>query len=258
MKRNIFWPILNVLIVVMTITVNILANALPINGQNTGEISDRFQVFFVPAGYVFAIWGLIYIGLISYAIYQALPSQRDNPRLGKADPFFFLSGVANSAWIFAWHYNNFPLSLAIMLVLLLSLITIYQRLEVNRVKVSTAERWMVQIPMSVYLGWISVATIANVTDVLYDVGWSGWGITPQAWAVIMLVIATVLGALMAISRRDIAYLLVFVWSFIGIALKQADTALVAGAAWAATIAVIVLVGYSLLHSLRQGQKTVTA
>lgn len=258
MKRSIIWPILNILSVVVTIGVNTLANTLPINGQNTGEISDRFQVFFVPAGYVFSIWGLIYIGLVAYAVYQALPSQRENPRLGRADPFFFLSGVANSAWIFAWHYNNFPLSLVIMLVLLLSLIALYLRLEIGRAAVSTAERWLVQVPVSVYLGWISVATIANATDVLDYVKWSGLGIAPPVWAVIMLVIATVLGAVMAVSRRDIAYLLVFVWAFIGIAVKQADTALVAGAAWVATLAVLVLIGYSLLRSLQRRQKAIAA
>src|SRR5512143_76218 len=104
-----------VLTVLVTLVVNTLANALPLNGQNTGQISDRFQVYFVPAGYVFSIWGLIYIGLIAYAIYQALPSQRENPRLQATGWWIVLGGLANSAWIFLWHYNQFPLTLVAML-----------------------------------------------------------------------------------------------------------------------------------------------
>ena len=97
-----------VLTILATIVVNALANALPINGQNTGQISDRFHVYFVPAGYVFSIWGLIYLGLIAFAIFQALPSQRENPRLRKVGWWIALGGLANIAWIFLWHYEQFP------------------------------------------------------------------------------------------------------------------------------------------------------
>src|SRR5512137_1573723 len=108
MKKEIFRQIAVVLTVLATIVVNALANILPINGQNTGEISDRFKVYFVPAGYVFSIWGLIYLGLIAMAIYQALPSQRANPRLRSTGWWISLGGLANIAWIFLWHYEKFP------------------------------------------------------------------------------------------------------------------------------------------------------
>ncbi len=95
--------ILVVVAVLAMIAVNIMANALPINGQATGEISDRFDVYFVPAGYVFSIWGLIYLGLLAYAVYQVLPAQAENPSLRNIGFLFVLSCVANIAWIFLWH-----------------------------------------------------------------------------------------------------------------------------------------------------------
>lgn len=231
----------NLIAVILTIIVNILANALPINGQATGEISDRFLVYFVPAGYVFAIWGLIYLGLIGFGIFQALPAQRENPRLRAIGYWFLLASLANISWIFFWHYNQFVWSLVAMIVLLLSLIVIFQRIGTGRFVVPLQEFWLVQVPFSIYLGWISVATIANVTDVLYDLNWNGFGIAPEVWAVVMLAVAVILGFLMAWRRADIPYLLVFIWSFVGIAIKQADTALVAYAAWAAAGITVLLV-----------------
>jgi hypothetical protein len=222
---------------IIAITINILANALPINGQNTGEISDRFKVFFVPAGYVFAIWGVIYIGWIAFSIYQLLPAQRNNPRLAKIGDWYILGAVANSVWIFLWHYNYFTLTVLAMLTLLTSLLIIYQRLNIGLTRPSTIERWCVDIPFSVYLGWISVATIANVTDALYDLGWNGGPIAPDAWAVVMLIVALGLSLVLLQTRRDIAYSAVIVWAAVGIAAKQADTALVANAAWAVAVVV---------------------
>ena len=225
--------ILVIIVTLVTITINGLANALPLNGQNTGEISDRFKVLFVPAGYVFSIWGVIYLGLIAYAIFQALPAQRDNQRLHSAGWWFVLAGIANSAWIFLWHYNLFPLSLLAMLTLLVSLIAIYLKLGIGRVSVSAGERWATFIPISIYLGWISVATIANVTDVLYDLGWTGGGIDAQIWVVLLLGVALVIGALMAARHADAAYLLVFVWAFTGIGVKQEGYSLVVTSAYIA-------------------------
>jgi hypothetical protein len=227
----------NVVSVVLALTVNILASALPLNGQNTGEISDRFKVYFVPAGYVFAIWGLIYIGWIGFAIYQALPAQKENPRLRRLGYSFALSGVFNAAWLFAWHYDKFGLSVIIMLVLLALLIASYLRLNVGMSPVTKAENWLVDVPFGTYLGWISVATIANIADWLYLVRWDGLGIQPQVWAVIMLAVAGVLGILMATTRHEAAFLFVLAWSFAGIAVKQAGTPMVAASA--AVLAVIV-------------------
>lgn len=140
MSKDTWRQIANILSVAVALTVNILASALPLNGQNTGEISDRFQVFFVPAGYVFAIWGVIYIGWIAFAVYQALPAQKESPRLRKLGYLFALSGLLNAAWLFCWHYNQFALSVLVMLGLLGLLIASYLRLDVGRTLVGTAEK----------------------------------------------------------------------------------------------------------------------
>ena len=182
----------NLFSVILALIVNVLASALPLNGQNTGEISDRFQVFFVPAGYVFAIWFLIFVGWIAFAIFQFLPSQKENPRLRNLGYWFALSGVFNAAWLFCWHFNLFGLSVLVMLALLGTLIISYVRLDVGRSVVSYAEKWAVDVSISVYLGWISVATVANITSWLYSINWNGFGITPQVWAVIMLVVASLI------------------------------------------------------------------
>lgn len=245
MSKDTVRQLANALSVVLALTVNILASVLPLNGQNTGEISDRFEVFFVPAGYVFSIWGLIYIGWIAFAIYQFLPAQKGNSRLQMLGYRFALSGVFNAGWLFCWHYNQFGLSVLVMLALLATLVVSYLKLDVGRAPVSAAEKWTVDIPFSVYLGWISVATIANITDYLYYIGWNGFGIAPQTWAVIMLVVASLLGLLMALARRDAGYLFVFVWAFAGIALKQADAPLVAYSAWVATLVALGLAVFSL-------------
>jgi len=244
MKKDTLRQVVNVLAVVATIAINGLANALPLNGQTTGEISDRFQVYFVPAGYVFSIWGLIYLALVAFAVYQALPAQRDNPRLRRVGTLFALSCLANVAWLFLWHYEVFALTLVAMVALLLSLIAIYLRLEIGRAHVSAAEKWLAHVPFSIYLGWVTVATIANVTSVLDYANWDGWGISPEAWTVIMLVAGTAIAAAVGFTRADLAYMLVIVWAFAGIAVKHAATPVVATAAWvtAAVVAVMLVVG----------------
>lgn len=243
--KDTFRQIANLVTVIIALTVNILASTLPLNGQNTGEISDRFQVYFVPAGYVFAIWGIIYIGWIAFTIYQFRGTQKESPRLRKLGYLFALSNLANAAWLFAWHYNTFGLSVIIMLALLGLLIASYLRLDVNRSSAAGAEWWSVDLPFSIYLGWITVATVANVTDWLYLVEWSGFGIAPQVWAVIMIAVASILGFLMTLTRKDAAYVFVLVWSFIGIAVKQASVANVATTVWIGAALMLILAIYSL-------------
>jgi hypothetical protein len=207
--------------ILITLVVNTLANALPLNGLNTGQISGRFNVYFVPAGYVFSIWGLIYIGLIAYGIFQALPTQRDNPRLRSTGWWITLGGLSNSAWIFLWHYQQFPATLVAMFLLLTTLIITYLRLGIGRSTVSKAETWAVRIPFSIYLGWITVATVANVTSVLDYVKWDRFGLTPEVWMGIMLAVVLVLTLAMIITRRDAAFTAVILWALAGIAMKFA-------------------------------------
>jgi hypothetical protein len=251
MNRDTFRQIVNVIGVIIVLVVNTLAVTLPLNGQDTGAISDRFQVYFVPAGYVFSIWGLIYIGLIAFGVYQALPAQRDNPRLRKVGYLFFLSCLANATWLFLWHYLLFIWTVFVMLILLGLLIAIYLRLGIGRERVSLVERLTTQLTFSVYLGWISVATIANITQVLWYLGWNGEPLTAALWAVIMLAAGVVIAFIMTISRGDWAFILVLIWAYIGIAVKQAETVFVANAAWAAVIALAVLAGAAALRIPRR-------
>ncbi len=238
MNKNFLRQMVNLVAVVVTLGVNGLANALPLNGRTTGSISDSFQVLFVPAGYVFSIWGLIYLGLIGFAIYQALPAQQTNPRLRKIGWLFALSCIFNSAWIFFWHYGYFVLTLVMMVSLLLTLIVIYLRLDIGRTPARGAEKWLVNIPFSIYLGWITVATIANVTDVLWYLGWNGWPLSPEAWFVIVMATAVVIVTAVALTRGDIAYMLVIIWAFVGIAVKQAGNPVVVTTTWMMTAIVV--------------------
>lgn len=249
MSKDTVRQVANLLTAILALVVNILATTLPLNGQNTAEISDRFKVLFVPAGYVFSIWGIIYIGWIAFIIFQLRPSQKDNPRLRRLGYLFALSNIANAAWLFCWHYNVFGLSVLVMLTLLGLLIASYLILDVNRTSVSRLEYWSVDVLFSVYLGWITVATVANVTDWLYFVGWDGFGIPAQTWAVLMLFVASLLGPAMALTRRDVGYLSVLVWAFAGIAVKQTSAPTLVLSAWIAAGAMLALALYSLIRRI---------
>ena len=229
-----------ILSLLLTIIVNVLANALPLNGLNTGEISDSFPILFVPAGYVFSIWGLIYLALIAFAIYSVTPQGRKDNRIDSIAWWFAASNLFNTAWIFLWHYQQFPLTLVAMAGLLVSLLAIYLKLRVGLEKRSLVEKLSVDAPFSIYLGWITVAVVANISQVLYYLGWRGSPLTEPVWAVVLLAIAAVLGILMIFLRREVAYPLVLVWAFAGIWVKQSPTPLVANVALAGAVVLGVL------------------
>lgn len=258
MNRDTLRQYATLLVTIATIIFNGLANALPLNGQNTGQISDRFQVYFVPAGYVFSIWGLIYIGWLAFAIYQLMPARRDNPRLRRVGYLFALSGVANMAWLFLWHYEYFILTVVVMLILLSLLITIYLRLRIGQVQVASLERWCVDIPFSVYLGWITVATIANITAVLSYLQWDGWGLSPEVWMLIMLSAGVCIASAVSLTRGDIAYMLVIIWAFVGIGVKQAGVPVVATGAWVTTalVGLMLIIGAFVLRRGKQPLKSI--
>ena len=244
--KNTVRQIAVIIVVLVTIIINILADAIPINGLNTGKISDNFHVLFVPAGYVFAIWGLIYIGLLTYAAYQALPAQKDNPRMQATGWWVVLGGLANSIWIYLWHYELFIGTLAAMLVLLASLIATYLRLATGESKVSPVETWTVRIPFSIYLGWITVATIANVTDVLSYLKWNQFGFSDGAWMLAILIAVVVISGLMSFTRRDVAYGAVILWALAGIGIKFPQEGLVTISIWIAFGLVAVTLGGAML------------
>ena len=254
MIKDIIRQISVVFALIITISVNVLSNALPFNGLSAPEIADSFDVYFVPAGYVFSIWSVIYLGLIAYSVFQLLPTQRENPRLRQIGWWFVLSCAANSIWLFLWHYGYFALSVVAMLILLNSLIVIYLRLGIGRLTVPAVEGWLVHLPFSVYLGWITVATIANITAFLDFINWTGFGIAPEIWTIVMLVVATAVAGLMAYSRQDIAYLLVLIWAFIGIGVEQSDTSQVANFSYLAAAIVAIFVILVIIEKFRQTRR----
>lgn len=240
MKKDILRQFFVIFTTVFTLALNGAANALPLNGRMTGEISDSFNVLFVPAGYVFSIWGLIYLGLTAFVVYHTLPSQRANPRLRKTGWWVVLSNLANGLWIYFWHFGNYPVTLVIMLVLLVALLAIYLGLNIGKTRFSNLEKWVVSIPFSIYLGWITVATIANATALFSYWGFDGAFLSPLAWTLVLLAAGVFIAGIMAFTRSDIAYLLVLVWAFAGISVRWADLAVLNVAGYIAAILVLVL------------------
>jgi hypothetical protein len=255
----------NILAMIVTIIVNALAVILPLNGKTTQELSDALPNLFVPAGITFSIWGIIYILWVVFAIYQARDffkkEEIDMPFLQQITFLFIISSFANSAWIFLWHYEYVSLSLLMMIILLISLLAIYMRLNIDKSNVTMTEKLCVHVPFSVYLGWITVATIANVTAYLVSVKWDGFGIEPLTWTILIIAVGTLLTILMLALRKDIAFSLVVLWAFLGIWMKrmtQPTTTTDVNVATTASIAMIliaigllVVIGY---HLIRKNKK----
>lgn len=221
------WQWLTLAAILLTFAINIWSNFAPINGQTIGQISnvEFADVLVIPANYAFAIWGLIYVALFGFGIFQLLPEQRNNPRLQGVRPLMIAACIAQSIWVFFFLYRQFWLSVLAMITILLALIFAYLKLEVGRRSVSRAERWLAQIPFGIYLGWISVATIVNVAIALYSQGWS-LGIPPVIWTVVLMIIAAAIGLTLTLQRREIAFPLVVVWALLAIATRQATIPLI--------------------------------
>jgi hypothetical protein len=210
----------NIAAFIITLAINSLANTTVFNGRTTGQVSDLYPTLVTPAGYVFAIWGIIYVLLLAFVIYQALPSQKDKPFQKQIGLIFILSSLLNCVWLFLWQYDFITESVIVMFALLASLIAIYLRLNIGKAKVSLKEKLLVHLPFSVYLGWITIAAIANVASALVSANWGGFGLSPEIWAVTVLTVALVITLAVIVKRRDIAYSLVIVWALGGIAVKQ--------------------------------------
>jgi len=203
---------------VVTILVNMLAVLLPINGLTTSQVSDMFATYFVPAGYVFSIWGIIYIGMIIYTIYQFLfVTDKQRANFSEIAQWYLIAGLANCIWIFLWQYEYFVATIFMMILLLISLAAI--KIEMKKVVDQSKKYiWMVKIPFEIYLGWISVATIANVTDVLFSLGYTGNGYAITL-AIVMMGVACLLALVMLFKENSIPFAVVVIWAIIGIGVK---------------------------------------
>ncbi len=222
MGRDVARQIAVVISFVLTLIINALASTGALGGLTTQQIATRYPIYFLPANFTFGIWGVIYLALAVYAVYQALPSQREQPMQRAVGWLVVLIGLFNCLWLVAFQNTQFAASMVAMLALLATLLIIYIRLGIGRIPVSAKTRLLVTLPFSLYLGWITVATIANASYVLYDAKWDGFGIAGATWAVIMLLMAGALTLFIAATRGDVAYLLVVIWAFFGIWVRQAD------------------------------------
>jgi benzodiazapine receptor len=211
----------NIVAFVSTVIVNSLAGSTTIiGGKNTAQISDSNPTRITPAGYVFSIWGVIYVLLGIFVVVQALPSEKGKNYQQRIGFLFILSSLVNSVWLFLWQYELLDFSVVLMFLLLATLITIYLRLNIGKSSVSLRERLTVHLPFSVYLGWITIASIANVSVTLVSANWNGFGIATETWATLIILIALLIALLVIASRKDVAYGLVIIWALVGIAVKQ--------------------------------------
>lgn len=207
--------IITALTYLLMVVVNSLANILPINGLTTGDISDSYPNLFAPAGITFSIWGLIYLLLGIYTVYQFTGK---NKLIAKINPYFIATSVINAAWIFSWHYRLIGLSVLLIIVLLFCLIKIADTFKGE--SWSAKDKWLIRTPFSVYFGWLTVATIAAITTFLVSINFNGFGLSNQLWTVLVLFVGAAIGTIRMIKDKNIAYGLVLVWAYLGILLKH--------------------------------------
>jgi len=223
-KKNLLLITGNSIAVILTIIVNALAVILPLNNKTTQELSDAIPNLFVPAGITFSIWSIIYVFLIIFMVYQILnfikKDTKENSFIEKIGGWFILGSIGNIGWIFLWHYEQVTLSLGAMLLLFVSLIMIYLRLNIGLSKPQFKEKIAVHTTISIYLGWITVATIANVTAVLVKLDVGEMALGQANWAIIVIAVAALITVLVLLRRKDIAYSLVIIWALLGIIIKR--------------------------------------
>ena len=255
MKIIITW-----LLYVGVIAVNALANILPINGYNTGQISAFYPNTFVPAGFTFSIWGVIYLLLLAYTIgYTYYSIQRQAyPKafilIDRINPYFLLTCIFNMAWIVAWHYLQIELSVLIMLLFLSTLIQLFLKTKTMALDLSLTQRFILQTPFIVYLGWISVATIANITALLVAYKWTAWNIAPAYWSATMILIAIVLAVLMLRKFKVVEFALVVAWALWGIYNAQGPAAPILAKVTAAGIGILITaILFSLIYKPRKNK-----
>ncbi len=243
--------VLNWILLIAVLVVNALANALPINGLNTAQISDLYPNLFVPAGFTFSIWGFIYLLLILHVVYSTYilaNEKRSTNAIGRLvqtlNPLFWLTCLFNISWIFAWQYLQVKLSVAIMIVLFITLLRIFSVITManKEIKLGYMEHISLETPFIIYFGWITVALIANVTALLVSLGVNPPN--PALWAVVMIAVAGIIGILLSVLWHRPAYTAVIMWALFGIYSKHgADTKGIAAATLAAIFACLLAAGF---------------
>lgn len=221
--------ILNFVSVLAAIFASYYTQAIHLNGNTMQSLSEKYFSLFTPAGYAFSIWGIIYLGLLAfgiYQLYQAFGPKRDLDFLIKSKYWFFIANIANAIWIFAWFYEFTGLSVAIMLLILFSLLKIVVNTNMERwdapFKIIAFSWW----PICLYSGWIVVATIANISAWLAKFGWIGGFLTEIQWTIVLILIATVINILMIYTRNMREFALVGIWALVAIYVRHSTEILV--------------------------------
>lgn len=231
----------NIAAFAITLLVNALSNALPINGQSMPEISAKYPALFTPAGYTFSIWGVIYLALLGFVVWQALPAQRDNAQVRAISPWFKVNCIANALWLVAWHYDRLVVSMLLMLLILATLIVIYSILIRDIERAPFLQHLTLYLPFSLYTGWIVVATLANASILQNAFGWDDVGIPAIEWTLLKLALTGAIGATMILRFRDLPFAAVIAWAACGISVMQSGTPAVAGAATTLSLLMLLLV-----------------
>lgn len=240
---------LNLLLAVAQPVVAVLVN-LGVTGPSIGAISDRYPTYVVPAGYAFLIWNLIFALALGYGFWQWRPAQRANPLLRGVGWLTASALAATSLWMLIFQRSLFTPSVVVMLWLLASLIGVVVRLYQHGANFSRTEQWLVYVTFSIFLGWITVATVANVGQVLTALGWNGWGLAAETWGIIALALAGVLAAAVTVATGGNApYALTVIWALIAVAINQFSRAVPTSSTTVGAVAIgaALLVGIALLR-----------
>jgi hypothetical protein len=246
--RPIAWQVVNVVTLVLVLAANGAAGSGALSGESIGVVANRYPTYFLPAGWVFGIWSLIYLWLLAFTVYQALPAQRRSGFVERVGPWWLLNGALNIGWVAAFSFSLFGTAMALMVGLLACLVVTGERLGAHRPGGSLPDRIFGAWPFGLYLAWVSVALIANAAQYLTYLGWGGWGVPDRIWSVIMMAAAAGLGLLMVIRKGVWLFPLVVGWALVGIADRWAGDALIARSAWALTA--VGLLGLALLTAAR--------
>ncbi len=238
------------------IAFNVLSVTLPLGGRSVEQVSAMYQNLFTPAGFTFSIWSVIYAGLVAFTLYQFLPSQADNRVVQRVAVLFIISCLLNVGWLLAWHFLWIGFSVVLMALLLLTLIVVYLQVTGRAKERTPAYRLMVALPFRLYLGWISVATMANVSAYLVSTGWTGGPLSETGWALSLMGAVVILGLLALWTRRDLFFTLVLVWGLAGIAAGQAhETAVLIGGIAAALLLLAATVYFVIKQRPTAGDST---
>jgi benzodiazapine receptor len=248
----------NVLVFVTVMVANGTAGAGTLSGESIGLIANRYPSYFLPANWVFGIWSLIYLGLLLFTLYQAVPRGRRSEAVARMGWAWALNGALNVAWVVTFSFSMFLTAWAIMIVLLVNLVWLNERIGLGIRRLTVVDRLFVAYPFALYLAWISVALISNTFQLVTYLNWGGFGVPGPVWSAAMITAGTGLATFMVVHRGNWLFPLVFAWAFWGLADRYVDVGLIAGCARVGAIGVLVLMVAGIARRRSRTQVTTEA